>query len=161
MKSFLLWALAILLVVTMQGSLSYFMSISGVRPDLAMVFVVLSGICYGSSRGLVVGFFCGLMLDLLNTGMFGFYTFSFMLVGIVSGMVQKKVFEDNYFLPLLMVGLISIVIELLWYSCLWLSGYNLTGFSWIFAAAGGKVVYNIFLTLPMLFLFNKVGRTVA
>ncbi len=57
MKSFLLWALAILLVVTMQGSLSYFMSISGVRPDLAMVFVVLSGISYGSRPAMEEAFY--------------------------------------------------------------------------------------------------------
>ncbi len=158
MKRVVCWLLLILFVVAFQGSAAYFMSINGVKPDVVLVFVLLTGVVYGRTQGLVTGFFCGLLVDLLNSGLFGFYTLVLMPVGMVSGMMQKNVFEDNFVLPLIMVAVASFAVNILLLVCVAFSGYAFCNWLGMLAHAGNSVIYNTLITLPILFLFNKMRR---
>ncbi len=160
MKAFAGWLAAVLFIVALQGSVMHFITINGVRPDLVLIFVLLSGVLYGRTQGLVVGFFCGLCVDLMNSGMFGFYTFAFMLVGILTGMAQKNVFEENFFLPFTMVAAASLTIKALWLLGIWTGGHRITAWGGLMADVFSSTVYNMVVTLPILFLFIKVKKLV-
>lgn len=155
------WALAILFTVAVQSSLVYFISYNGISPDFVLIFVAFAGILHGRTHGMVVGFFCGLLLDLLNTGLFGFSTFSLFLVGMVSGMIQKKVYEDSFLLPIVLIFSFSICQQILWNACLFLSGYRLTDLTVLFSISLIRIIYDTLVTLPLLFVFNRIKKVVA
>lgn len=155
------WLLAIIFSVALQSSLVYFISYNGIKPDFVLIFVTFAGILQGRVHGMTVGFFCGLMLDLLNTGMFGFYTLTLFLVGMASGMIQKKVFEDSFVLPFVLVFVFVSFQQLLWNLCLLISGYMLTDFSMLIYMSFLKILYTTLITLPLLFLFTRIKKLVA
>ncbi len=152
------WIFAVLLVVSLQSTATHYMSFYGIRLDLVMVFVVFTGAFYGKKYGLMIGFFCGLIVDLLNMGLFGFHIFYFLTIGYFSGLLQKKFFEDNYIMPFLLVGIFTFAGQLIWYICLLLASYNLTNFSMIIFTIFVKVLFNTIITLPIFFLFEKAKK---
>ena len=155
------WTLAIFLAVAVQSSVVYFIAYDGVKPDFVLIFVAFAGILYGRTHGMVIGFFCGLFLDLLNTGMFGFSTFTLLFAGLISGMIQKKVFEDSSLLPIVLIFSFSLCQQFLWNICLLLGGYRLTDLQMLFTISLVKVLYNTFMSLPLLFVFNRVKKAIA
>lgn len=158
MKSFLSWLVAIVLVVCLQSSLTYFVSFNGIKPDLALVFVSFAGMVCGREQGMIVGFFTGLLYDLLNTGLFGFYAFTFSVIGLYTGTIQKKVYEDSFFLPIILVFAFSAFSEVLWNICLLLGGYLYADIKSIVAIAFVRIFYNTLITLPLLFVFKRVKK---
>lgn len=158
MKSFLSWLLAIFLVVCLQSSLTYFISFNSIKPDFALIFVAFAGMVSGREQGMIVGFFTGLLYDLLNTGLFGFYSVTFAVIGLYTGTIQKKVYEDSFFLPLVLVFAFSAFSEVLWNACLLLGGYLNADIQSILAIAFVRIFYNTLITIPLLFVFKHVKK---
>jgi rod shape-determining protein MreD len=152
------WLFAIIFVTALQTSFSYFMSFNGIRPDFTLIFAIFAGTAAGRTAGMAVGFFAGLFADLLNTGIFGFNTFSLFLAGMGAGIMQKKVFKDSYLFPLLLSAGFGAAREVLWAALVLLCGYRLTDLSAFASTAWGRVVYNVLLALPLFFLFGRLRR---
>ena len=95
MNLLLNWLFAIIFITALQTSLSYFMTVYGIRPDFTLIFAIYAGTAAGRTAGMTVGFFVGLFADLLNMYIFGFNTFSLFLAGMGAGGMQKKVFKDS------------------------------------------------------------------
>lgn len=150
--------IALLLICAAQNSIAFFMSITSIKPDFVLIFVVLMGLVYGQKVGLAVGFFAGLIIDLSGTGIFGFYTFSFVIIGTFAGSFQKSVFEDNFLLPLMFVFFSTFITQILWYICAWLADYRLTSIAMIILFVFAKSLYNLILTAPMYFVFRRVSK---
>ena len=146
----------VLLICAAQNSLAFFMSIASVKPDFVLVLVALMSLFYGSKIGLLIGFFSGLIIDLSGMGLFGFYTFSFSLLGVIAGASQKSVFEDNYLLPVIVVFFSTFLMQILWYVCLWLNDYRLTNYAMIILFIFAKPLYNVVLTAPMFLVFKRI-----
>jgi len=62
--------------------------IAGVSADLLLVVAIAAGIVAGTERGAVVGFVCGLCLDLLVVTPFGLGAISGLVAGIVAGALE-------------------------------------------------------------------------
>lgn len=94
------WVLAGILLVAflVQSVLATYLSIGEVVPDLLLVVVLSYGLLFGWQIGLGAGMLGGLLLD-LNTGRFiGLHVLTLGLVGLVSGVIEEKVFKDNLLL---------------------------------------------------------------
>jgi rod shape-determining protein MreD len=62
--------------------------IAGVSADLFLVVAIAAGIVAGSERGAVVGFVCGVCLDLLVVTPFGLGAISGVVAGVVAGLLE-------------------------------------------------------------------------
>jgi rod shape-determining protein MreD len=62
--------------------------IAGVSADLFLVVAIAAGIVAGSERGAVIGFVCGLCLDLLVVTPFGLGAISGLVAGVVAGLLE-------------------------------------------------------------------------
>lgn len=62
--------------------------IAGVSADLLLVVAIGAGIVAGAERGAIVGFACGLCLDLLVTTPFGLGAISGLVAGVVAGLLE-------------------------------------------------------------------------
>jgi rod shape-determining protein MreD len=107
---------------------------------------------------MTAGFFAGLLCDLLNIGFFGFNIFFLFFAGMCAGAMQKKVFKDYYLFPLFLNAGFNVAREAVWWAAVFLCGYRLTDPSALMSAAWGRIVYNVLLTLPLFFLFERVRR---
>jgi len=62
--------------------------IAGVSADLLLVVAIAAGIVAGAERGAIVGFVCGLCLDLLVVTPFGLGAISGLVAGVVAGLLE-------------------------------------------------------------------------
>jgi rod shape-determining protein MreD len=62
--------------------------IAGMSADLFLVVAIAAGIVAGSERGAVIGFICGICLDLLIVTPFGLGAISGLAAGLVAGLLE-------------------------------------------------------------------------
>ena len=98
---FIIITICFLLQCTVFQSLSF----AGIAPNLLIIVVSAFGLMRGKKEGLLVGFFCGLLVDIFFGFYLGAYALLFMYVGFINGMFQKHFYPDDLKLPLLMIGL--------------------------------------------------------
>ena len=71
------------------------LAIQGVRPDLALILVVMAGYLYGSMDGAVTGLLCGFMLDMQSGRILGFGMLLMMFAGLLPGLLFRRLFRKS------------------------------------------------------------------
>jgi rod shape-determining protein MreD len=118
------WTLAgiLLLAFLLQSVVSSYLAIGGITPDFLLVVVVTYGLLFGWEVGLAAGVIGGLLIDLITPDFIGRHVLSYGVVGLVSGMMEGRVFKDNLLLAPV-GGLIgSVASQLIIVFCFWLFG---------------------------------------
>ena len=80
----------LVLVFSIQTSILGLVSVAGVTPDLALIFVVYCGIHFQRNAGVGVGFLVGLLQDLLSGRLLGVNTLSKSLIGFFFSTLKEK-----------------------------------------------------------------------
>mgnify|MGYP006300515939 CR=1 FL=1 len=101
----------IALVIQLQFSL-YFPGIKP-APDFLLIIVVFAALLSGVKTGFFLGLIIGLIQDLYLGGIFGIYTISKAVVGVIAGLMEGKVYKKNILIPPIIIFIISIIHELL------------------------------------------------
>jgi rod shape-determining protein MreD len=89
----------------------------GVHPEIMLLIAICSGIVGGSSRGAIVGFFAGMLNDLLLSGSLGVSALCFALVGFAAGVLEDSVIRSSRLISVVIATLASAV-GVLMYACL-------------------------------------------
>lgn len=90
-------AALILGTVVLQIALISRISIFGSKPDLPLALVVSVALLRGPFYGEVVGFFSGMLCDLLSDGsLLGVQAFSKVLIGYGIGFIRGRLYSDNF-----------------------------------------------------------------
>ena len=94
----------ILIFFVLQVGLFSNLSIANVSPNLLIILVASIGFMRGSKEGVVAGFFCGLMVDIVSGGIFGFYALLYLVLGYVNGLFHEIYHPDDFRLPILLIA---------------------------------------------------------
>jgi rod shape-determining protein MreD len=105
----------IIICFVLQSSLYQFISLAGVMPNLLLILVVSQAYMRGRMTGMVVGFFSGLLIDILFGNVIGLYAMLQMLIGYITGYANKIYSKDDFTLPLFFVALANFVYQFLYY----------------------------------------------
>ena len=97
---FILIAVCYLLQTTLFSALSF----ASISPNLLIIVVSAFGFMRGRKEGLFIGFFCGLLLDIWNGGILGFYSLVYMYIGYINGMFRKLFYPEDIKLPMLLIA---------------------------------------------------------
>ena len=101
MKKCFIWAVCLMVLYILQSSLLPLIAYNGVSPDILLIVVISFSLLRGSHFGFLMGFSAGLLEDLASGTFFGMNTFCKMILGYVFGLVEHKVFKENFFLPIM------------------------------------------------------------
>ena len=69
----------------------------GVRPELLLIATLFFGLYFGPAGGIEAGIASGILKDVFTIGAFGINTFSFFLIGFLSGYFKGKLVKENFF----------------------------------------------------------------
>ena len=151
--------LLILMAATLlQMTLSPFIKISGVHPDLVLILIIGWVILRGPSEGLVWALIGGLCLDLVSGAPFGVFTFTLLLVALVASVSHGRIFGSSIVLPLSLTFPLSLLfngLALLW---LVLLGRSVVWTDAFFNVLLPVAVFNtavMMLVFPLLYLLNR------
>lgn len=89
------WSVVVVGVYLLQVGFANDLQILGVHPELMLLVAICAGLVGGSSRGAVVGFAAGLLVDLLYSGSLGVSALCFTLVGFAVGAAEDSVIRST------------------------------------------------------------------
>ena len=99
----------LLAAVLLQSAFFPTFTLFGARPDLVTVLAVLFGLYGGPRTGAVLGGVGGLLVDLLAGRLVGLGLLSRGVVGWVSGLLGRRIFSENWLVPVVAVLLGTIL----------------------------------------------------
>jgi rod shape-determining protein MreD len=77
-------------------------------PVFGFLFVVFIGLFKGSSAGCTLGFFIGLLEGIFSVSTFGVFSFSYPIVGYLSGIVPGRV-DENSLIMQVIVSFVALI----------------------------------------------------
>lgn len=115
MKRAIVFFIEIIVCFVLQSSLYQFISLARVMPNLMIILVVSNAYMRGRTTGMLVGFFSGLLIDILFGNVIGLYTMLLLLIGYVAGFANKIYSRDDFTLPLIFIALANFIYQFLYY----------------------------------------------
>jgi rod shape-determining protein MreD len=115
LKRGIIYFIEIIICLVLQSSLYPFISLANVMPNLLIILVVSTAYMRGKTTGMIIGFFSGLLLDILYGNLIGLYALFQMLIGYIAGFANAIYSEDDYTLPLVFVAIGDFIYQFLYY----------------------------------------------
>lgn len=156
MRLFIVFILVIINYV-LQTTLLPGFAILGVTPDTALVLIISYAILRGDIEGALFGLFAGFVQD-ISSGMFiGIFALLGFLAGYVCGKPFKDFFKDNYFLPFIIVVIVSFFHQLLLYVTTIMFTGQLEFLHYLGTIILPKTIYTASVSIPIYMLLHFVN----
>lgn len=123
--------------------------IGGGALDLLLVVVVVLGILRGSTAGAVLGFFGGLVVDVVTLGTLGISSLVLTLAGFWSGRYAETTARDRRVAPLVAVGTITVLAGVFGFVLQYMLGESVVARHSLVTALLPALVLNLLLALPV------------
>lgn len=142
----------------LQVTLSPYVKINGVHPDLVLILVIGWTFLRGLRDGLMWALIGGLSLDFVSGAPFGLFTLTLLLVAMVTNLFHGRTFGSSIILPLSLTFPLSLLFNGLALLLLNLLGRPIT---WNEALSNVLIPVAIFntavmlLVFPLLYLLNR------
>ena len=146
----------IIVLFLLQSSVFPAFALAGVVPDLLLVLIVISGYMYGKNTGLLTGFVSGLLVDFSFGSVIGLNAILYMVIGYLAGYSCKVFDEEDYTLPLVLVGVGEFIYNLMYYFFYFLLSGKLNIGYYVFRFMIPKMIYTVFVTVILYKLFCSV-----
>lgn len=127
----------------------------GVKPDLILVLAAFTGLLRGSNAGGFIGFFGGLLEDLVAGRAIGINAISQMVTGYAAGFGKGRLFEDNLIAPLGLVLVATLLREAIYFVMAWSFGF---GFSSAFIIRGVIIPTAFYNVLVGALIYGHLAR---
>lgn len=145
----LIWFGVLVVTVILQSTVVPLVSFKGIHPDLLLVIVVSYALLTGKENGVGIGFFAGLLQDLVSGSIFGINTLSKLATGYVFGMAERKVFKEHVLLPILATSIATIFNGLAGMILLLIFGYKVDIMSAFLQNIVPLIGYNLIVAVPV------------
>ncbi|MBQ4425381.1 MAG: rod shape-determining protein MreD [Lachnospiraceae bacterium] len=109
MKRIIAYVLIILAAFFLQNNVFAASSLISTVPNILMIVVFSFGFIRGSTEGMLIGFFCGLLSDLFFSNVIGFSALLYSVLGYLMGLLGRLYYTDFVDLPLILCLLSNIL----------------------------------------------------
>lgn len=148
--------------LVLQCSVLPAIAIASVVPNLMIVFTASFGLMRGKRAGLLIGFFSGLLADLmfmvLDFYMVGFRAVIYMFIGYLCGCCCQIFYDEDVKMPVLLTALGDLVYGIAVYGAQFMLRGRIHFFYYLRRIILPEVVYTIVLTLITYRFFLFVHR---
>ncbi len=142
----------------LQATLSPYIKINGVHPDLVLIVVIGWTVLRGLRDGVIWALIGGLSLDLLSGGPFGLFTLALLATALITSLFHGRLFGSSIILPLILTfplsllfnGLALLILNLLGRPVAWNEA-----FSYVLVPAAIFNAAVMLLIFPLLYLLNR------
>lgn len=131
--------------VLLQIAIAPNMQIGSIAPNFLLIPVLSSGLLEGSKKGCIIGFSCGLLLDLCGTGPMGGMALVFLVVGFVCGLLSQTMFSEGWVMPIIIICLCALFANLAQAILLSMVGLNTSFFASLWQVVLPETFYDAIL----------------
>jgi len=93
----------LIICLILPGTVFNYLSWSGIKPDLAMLWVIYIALHYRPVQGVVNGFFIGLIVDFYFGRYIGLYAVILAVVALIISFLQQRWYRDNILITVVLV----------------------------------------------------------
>lgn len=150
--------LMIIICFILQNTVFQSLALASISPNLLVILTSSMGLMRGKKEGMLVGFFCGFLVDIFYGDLFGFYALVYMYIGYVNGFFNKIFYDDDIKLPMLVISASEFLYSLIVYVFLFLIRTRFNFGYYFIHIIIPELVYTIVVTLFLYRLINGVNR---
>lgn len=150
--------LLVIVCFCLQCTLFKTLSLGYISPNLLIIITSSFGLMRGKKEGLVIGFFCGLLIDIFYGDVLGFYALIHMYIGYVNGFFNKIFYDEDIKLPIILITLSDFVYGFIIYVFLFLLRTRLDFMYYMIHIIIPEVVYTIVVTIVFYRVIRAINR---
>ena len=148
-KRIFICAVIILACFLLETTIFQKLALASVIPNTLIIVTSSFGFMRGKKEGLVIGFACGLLKDIMYGNLIGFYALIYMMIGYANGFFESVFYDEDIKLPLALISASELIYSLVIYICLLMlkSDFN---FGYYFGhIIMPELVYTILITIVL------------
>lgn len=157
MKRNIILFFVILCGFVLQTTLFQALGFGGISPNIVLIITVSYGFMHGKKCGMVVGFICGLLMDIFYGNVLGFYALVYLYIGAANGAFHSIFYQEDIKLPLALILGSDFVYSFTCYVLLYLLRGRFDFLFYLKHVIVPEIVYTIFVTVfiyPCILLLN-------
>ena len=149
MKKIIISIITVFIVFLFQTNLFHHLAFNGIVPDLLLIVVCCYGYMRGETSGIISGFFCGLMLDVLYSNNLGFHSIVYLYLGFFNGLLNQLYIEEDIKVPISCVCVSDLISCLMTYCLKFLLNGNFNFQFYFLHIILPEVIYTTALTVAI------------
>lgn len=115
MKRLIIYFIEIIICFLIQSAMFHYIALANVMPNVLLILVVSTAYMRGRMTGLFIGFSSGILVDLMFGNVIGLYALFYMLIGYFIGFSNKIYSNDDYTIPIILVGISDLIYGFFYY----------------------------------------------
>lgn len=142
----------------MQTTLFQALNFGGISPNILIIITVSYGFMRGKKYGMIVGFICGLLMDIFYGDVLGFYALVYLYIGAANGVFHSIFYQDDIKLPLVLILASDFAYSFTCYVLLYLLRRRFDLIFYFKNIIIPEIVYTVFVTVfiyPCILLLNR------
>lgn len=151
-------ALLVFFCFILQSSVFPAISFAGIIPNLLIVLTSAFGFMRGEKEGMLVGFFCGLLTDVLFGNILGFYALIYLYIGYANGKFSGIFYREDIKLPIALIVISDLSYSMLVYILVFLLRGRFDFIYYFTRVILPECIYTIIVTIvlyPLILLINN------
>ncbi len=157
MRRGMITGILILICFVLQCTVFRIFAFGGIVPNLLIVLTASFGFMRGEKTGLIIGFFCGLMIDVFFSDVIGFYALVYMYIGYANGKFARQFYPEDIKMPMFLITCSDFGYGLICYLFLFLLRGKLDIGYYILHVVIPEVVYTLIVTVFLYPVILKIN----
>lgn len=147
--------LAVILGFLVQISVAPHIKLFGVKPDILLVLAIVVAIQDGPTAGATVGFFGGLLQDMMSPRLFGISALTKTVSAYIAGLLKDMTITYTVLLPIIITFIMTFVEQI--FLILSIAVFGQEGFP-VFSLLNIflEAIYNVLIVLPLYPLMKRL-----
>lgn len=128
-------------------------------PNLLLILVVSSAYMRGRMNGLVLGLVSGLLVDLMyGSYIVGLYALLYMLIGYFIGFLNRFYSNDDYTLPIIIIGISDFIYGFFYYVFEFLLRGRLNFLFYLRRLIFPEIIYTVAVSIVLYKLLHMINN---
>lgn len=165
MKRLIVYFVEILICFIIQSSTSNYFALADIMPNLLLILVASTAYMRGRMSGLMVGFFSGLLVDLMygsyvigSYALIGVHALLYLMIGYIFGYTNKIYSNDDYTLPVIIVAVSDFVYQFFYYIIEFLLRGRLNFLFYIRRIIFPEIIYTVAVSIFLYKLLHMINN---
>ena len=147
-----------LILYFLQSNFFSWFNISGIKPNLFIIFLVFLGLFLGKEYGIVWGILLGLFLDLFISSNIGINAITLGLVGYLAGVLEKNFSREHRFTLIIITIVVTFLADIINYCLITIIGQGEAQILAFLKILLIEILYNALIVIIIYPFFQKAGN---
>lgn len=136
----------------------HYIALANVMPNLLLILIVSTAYMRGRTSGLLLGFFCGLLVDISFGNVIGLYAIFYMVIGYLNGYTNKFYSSDDYTLPIILVAISNFMYGFFYYVIEFLLRNRLNFLYYLRRIILTEMIYTVAVSIVLYKLLHIINK---